>query len=98
MQYAVLTGADFSGANLCNARRDRADAVGADFSDADLTNANVYLAHLTDAKMNGASLNTVQWNYAICPDGTDFQQNGANCCENLNDAVAATCDGEPWTP
>ena len=96
MQYTVLTGADFSGANLFNARLDRSD-VSRELFDADLTNANFALADQTNANMNGASLNTVQWAYAICPDGTDSQQNGDSCCDNLNGAVALTCDGEPWT-
>ena len=96
MQYTVLTGADFSGANLYNARLDFSDAGGADFSNADLTNANFAKADLTDANMNGASLNTVQWAWAICPDNTDSLQNDNSCCDNLNGAVAVTCDGEPW--
>ena len=38
-------------------------------------------ANLTGADLRGANLNGVIWNYTICPDGTNSDDNG-NACEN----------------
>ena len=58
-----------------------------DLSDTDLSGANFSGADLTDADLTGAvvlaSLTGVVWSSTICPDGTNSDDNGDTCVNNL---------------
>ena len=83
--YDIEPGADLSRAELSNA-----DLVRADLSGANLTGANLYNAALNNADLNGANLTgadhltSVWWNNTICPDGTNSDNNGGTCVNNLD--------------
>lgn len=91
LHYAILTGANLNSADLSGANLTYSTLTGADLSDtilfsadlsfADLENATMNGANLTGADLRGANLNGVIWNYTICPDGTNSDDNG-NACEN----------------
>ena len=68
LDYADLSGADLSGANLYGA-----DLYNAFLSGADLTGANLFIANLDD----------VNWYNTTCPDGTNSDNNGNTCENNL---------------
>ena len=55
-----------------------ANMEGTDLTDADLTNAE-----LTDSSGQDADLTNVTWNNTICPDGTNSDDNGNTCENNL---------------
>ena len=90
---AGLFGADLSGADLSNANLYYADLEYANLSNADLT--NVYLryadlsfadlsgADLSGADLSGADLSGVYWYDTTCPDGTNSDDNGNTCVNNL---------------
>jgi uncharacterized protein YjbI with pentapeptide repeats len=52
--------------------------TGADLSGADLSGANLY-----DADLTGAELNNVDWYDTTCPDGSNSDENGFTCENNL---------------
>ena len=68
-----LYNADLSGANLSGANLRYAYLSGADLSGADLTGAN----------LQGAQLDNVNWYNTTCPDGTNSNDNGDTCVNNL---------------
>ena len=73
LSFARLSGADLSNANLSGA-----NLVGAFLDNADLGNAD-----LSYAWMDGADLSGVNWAYTTCPDGTNSDDNGNTCENNL---------------
>jgi uncharacterized protein YjbI with pentapeptide repeats len=80
---ANLTGADLFyaylyGANLTDAALGYANLTGADLTNADLRQADLTGADLTDANLSGAD-----WYYTTCPDGTNSDDNGDTCENNL---------------
>ena len=89
LRYADLSGADLSNANLYdaglfNAELRYADLSGADLRDAGLGYANLSNADLTGADLTGAwNLWLVFWNDTTCPDGTNSNNNGNTCENNL---------------
>jgi uncharacterized protein YjbI with pentapeptide repeats len=83
MMGADLTGADLSFADLTGADLSFADLTGADLSFADLIGADLSNANLYDADLTGAELNNVYWYDTICPDGTNSDNNGNTCVNNL---------------
>ena len=54
-----------------------------DLSNADLSNANLRYAILYDADLTGADLTAVYWDDTTCPDGTNSDDNGDTCENNL---------------
>ena len=75
---AYLYGADLSSADLSNAYLYGADLDGADLSGADLSYADLRYAYLY-----GADLSDVVWYDTTCPDGTNSDDNGDTCENNL---------------
>ena len=71
--YMNLEGVDLYNANL----------IGANLTYADLSGANLRFADLTDADLTGADLTGVNWDWAICPDGTAAYYHGQTCVNNL---------------
>ena len=85
---ASLRGADLSGANLSGADLTFVDLrdtilIGVDLSGADLRLAIMINADLSGADLSGASLIAVTWYNTICPDGTNSDDNGSDCDDNL---------------
>ena len=73
LRYANLRYADLSDSDLY-----KSDLSGANLSDTDLTGAI-----MTDADLTGADLSNVIWSNTICPDGTNSDDNGNTCENNL---------------
>jgi uncharacterized protein YjbI with pentapeptide repeats len=57
--------------------------TGADLSGADMTGTDSMYAELTDSLRQDADLTNVTWNNTICPDGTNSDDNGNTCENNL---------------
>ena len=75
---AILRFADLSNANLTYANLGGADLRFADLSDADLSDAYLYGADLSNVDLTG-----VYWYGTTCPDGTNSDDNGNTCVNNL---------------
>ena len=78
LNFAVLIDANLSGADLMDA-----DLRFADLRYANLNNANLNNADLTGADLIYADLTSVYWYDTTCPDGTNSDDNGYNCRNNL---------------
>jgi uncharacterized protein YjbI with pentapeptide repeats len=76
---ANLSDADLSGVNLTNSDLSFANLTGANLSAANLTDAYLNSANLTDADLTG-----VTWQDTICPDGTNSDNDGSTCVNNLD--------------
>ena len=76
--YADLRNADLSGADLIDA-----DLYRAELSNADLGYADLRGADLGYADLSGADLSGVYWYGTTCPDGTNSDDNGNTCVNNL---------------
>ena len=81
--YMGLSGADLSYTNLRNANLSNADLRGANLYYADLSNADLEGADLSFAYLTGANLNDVYWHDTICPDGTNSDDYGYTCPNNI---------------
>ena len=60
-----------------------ANLTGLDLDDADLPDANLTGANLTGATLAGATLTGVTWSNTTCPDGTNSNNDGDTCINNL---------------
>ena len=60
-----------------------AELYQADLFAADLTGAYLYYADLTGADLTDADLTAVYWYDTTCPDGTNSDDNGNTCVNNL---------------
>ncbi len=89
-----LSGADLSGVDLTNSRihdinLSNANLYNANLSNAYITSSNLSNAYLYNANLSGASLpssndlTNVVWTNTICPDGTNSDDNGDTCENNL---------------
>jgi len=83
LSFSHLNYADLSGADLRYADLSFAYLIGAYLSNADLSNADLYNADLRYADLTGADLTSVLWYNTICPDGTNSDDNGDTCANNL---------------
>ena len=54
-----------------------------DLRNASLSYAGLILADLTNADLYGADLSGVSWYGATCPDGTNSEDNGNTCVNNI---------------
>ena len=82
-QTRDLRNADLIDADLVGAYLFGADLVGADLIGADLRYADLRYADLTNADLSGADLTGVYWFSTTCPDGTNSDDNGKTCVNNL---------------
>ena len=73
LEHTNLRGQSLSGADLTDANLTDADLSDADLSDADLSGAD----------LSGADLEQINWWYTTCPDGTNSNDNGNTCENNL---------------
>jgi uncharacterized protein YjbI with pentapeptide repeats/lysophospholipase L1-like esterase len=85
---ADLRGVDLSNANLTGADLTGAYLIGAYLSGADLSGANLTGAYLSGADLSGADLRDteldgVNWYDTTCPDGTNSDNNGDTCENNI---------------
>ena len=69
--------------DLSNAYLSNANLIGANLSNANLRNAYLGYADLTSADLTGADLTSVNWLGTTCPDGTNSNDNGNTCVNNL---------------
>ena len=88
LRFSGLDYADLSGADLVGAALRYADLSGADLSGANLYGADLYNAFLSGADLTGANLfianlDDVNWYNTTCPDGTNSDNNGNTCENNL---------------
>jgi uncharacterized protein YjbI with pentapeptide repeats len=83
LRYADLTDTDLSNAYLYEADLYLADLYLADLSNANLTGADLEGAYLRYAVLTGADLTSVNWLGTTCPDGTNSNNNGNTCENNL---------------
>ena len=86
--YLDLSGADLSWADLTGANLSNTDLTSAtlwytDLSNADLEDADLRYADLSSADLSNADLTGVNWGDTICPDGTNSDNNGDTCENNL---------------
>ena len=80
---ADLSNADLSNAYLTDAGMYDAFLNNANLTGADLTNADLRQADLTGADLTDANLSGADWYYTTCPDGTNSDDNGDTCENNL---------------
>jgi uncharacterized protein YjbI with pentapeptide repeats len=95
---ADLAGADLAGIDLEVANLITANLIGANLIGANLAGVDLYLADLTRADLTGANLGPsyeidphliypnlggVIWSNTRCPDGTDSDNDGGTCVNNL---------------
>ena len=59
------------------------DFSGTNFSDFDMSGADLSGSNLTGANLIGANLQSVIWSNTICPDGSNSDNNGNTCENNL---------------
>jgi hypothetical protein len=97
LPHAYMSGIDLSGAYLIGADLRGASITWADLSGADLSGVNfspmpwvnykgvpsLFNANLTGTDMTGVTLDGVIWDNTICPDGTNSDNNGGTCEDNL---------------
>ena len=79
----LLERATFQYANLTNADLAYTSAWSTGLSGADLTGADLTDAYLLDADLTVADLTGVDWSRTTCPDGTNSDDNGNTCENNL---------------
>jgi uncharacterized protein YjbI with pentapeptide repeats len=86
---ANLRGTDLTGAQLEAAQFTNADLAESTLVDADLEGANLAGADFTEADLNDADLVGTNvagglWSGTICPDGTNSDNDGGTCSNNLS--------------
>ena len=59
------------------------DFSGMNFSNFNMSGADLSGSNLTDANFIGANLESVIWSNTICPDGSNSDNNGNSCENNL---------------
>ena len=75
--------ADLEGADLAGAGGGFMNLVDADLSDADLQGLDLTASNLTGADLTNANLSDAIWNDTTCPDGTNSNNDGGTCVNNL---------------
>ena len=80
LRWAALIGADLRGARL---------------ADADLTAADLRVSNLKNATLRQTELTDVQWEGAVCPDGTVAEDNGGTCGGHLSPHPFERCSPAP---
>ena len=81
--YMDLASANLYNTNLRYANLSNANLIGANLRYANLIGANLSNAYLDSADLTGATLTGVNWDWAICPDGTAAYYHGQTCVNNL---------------
>ena len=79
----LLGNADLSGVLLGNADLNGAYLRDTELSGANLSDADLSGAIMIGADLTGADLSNVIWSNTICPDGTNSDDNGDTCENNL---------------
>ena len=83
LSKADLAGADLSTADLDGAILTQANLAGANLSGADLIKAKLSSADLNGADVTGTIFAKVKWSGTTCPDGTNSNNDGGTCVNNL---------------
>ena len=79
MSYSSFDFADF----LYTTEFDQVDLIGATFNQTDLDDVEFSRSNLTGATFNQVDFTDVIWSATICPDGTNSDDNGNTCENNL---------------
>ena len=80
---ADLLGVDLAGLTMTDVMLYETNLSGANLTGTDLTASSFLSANLTGADLTGAILADTSWNNTICPDGTNSDNNGNTCENNL---------------
>jgi len=80
---ADLAGTNLSDADLTSATLTSADLAGSNLGGADLAKADLASADLNGANLTGATLSKAKWSDTTCPDGTNSDNDGDTCVNNL---------------
>jgi uncharacterized protein YjbI with pentapeptide repeats len=85
---ANLTGFNLSNLDLSGAEFNGSNFTGADLSDTNLTSADLFLTNMSDADLLGANatntfVSFITWSNTTCPDGTNSDNDGDTCVNNL---------------
>jgi uncharacterized protein YjbI with pentapeptide repeats len=83
LAYDILTSVDLSGADLNEAELLGADLTDANFTGSALSFSYMANANLTGATLTGATLLDIFWSNTTCPDGTNSNNDGDTCANNL---------------
>lgn len=78
-----FTGSDMRGADFLHVDIDYATFIDVDFQYSLFDDVRFYHSDLTGANLTGATLYDVTWIDTICPDGTNSDNNGNSCENNL---------------
>ena len=86
-------GTDFKNANLSYSNFENSGLINVDFTDSNLTNSKMKNSLLIDVNLTGADLTGanlwfadltgISWSNTTCPDGTNSDDNGDTCENNL---------------
>ncbi len=89
LDMAALDDANFSGNLMVGANLTNSTLTNSDLNFVDLTNADLSLVDFSGADLRGALLvtvsgmSTITWDNTLCPDGTNSDDNGGTCENNL---------------
>jgi Pentapeptide repeats (9 copies) len=81
--YAELRTCNLARDDLAKADLSNSNLTSTTLTDANLTNVNFTNSLLTSANFSGADLNEVVWSNTTCPDGTNSNNDGDTCVNNL---------------
>lgn len=81
--YSDFTGSDMSYADLLHVEFHRTTLIEVDFEFSTFDDVHFSDSDLTGANLTAVSLVGVTWNDTICPDGTNSDNNGNTCENNL---------------
>ena len=82
-RFSNLSGANFSHSTIYNTDFMDTDLQGVNFEHASLLNVEFYHSDLSGADLSVLSHNGVTWTDTICPDGTNSDDNGGTCWNNI---------------
>lgn len=83
LHRAYLTGDHFTGANFTDSTLTDDNLSGDNFNKANLTGATIADSTLAHAQFRGTTLTGVTWTDTVCPDGTNSNNDGDTCANNL---------------
>jgi uncharacterized protein YjbI with pentapeptide repeats len=83
LERSDLTGDHFTGANFTDSTLTDDNLSGDNFSGANLTGVTITGSNLAHAQFRGTTLTGTTWSDTTCPDGTNSDNDGDTCVNNL---------------
>ena len=83
MNHANLSKSTWSGVKFSRTHFVGANLTSADLLDAKLTDVDLSDADLSGADLRATDVSSVKWGNTICPDGTNSDNDGDTCANNL---------------